>query len=609
MSKSAVLDGFLQALTPIDRRPMWQICEDHIVVDKSSRMPGPWRLRNSPWVKPMMLDMDNPSISVVCVRCAAQTSKTETCKTIVGGIVLKSPSPMMWVTSTEEQAREFMRDRFDPLVRECRPIRDQLVQKIGLAYVFTSMTIYFRGSNSKGKLQSTPVRWLILDEVRNYPPGHLALVMKRLRSWEGMSKALVISTPADAGDTLDQEFLAGSQHHYYTVCPSCAHEQQLVFEDLDWDKAEEQKLGEDYSFDRLAETIQRKCKKCSHVWRDTEVDRRRISNTGHFKPHNPNAPKHRTSYTWEALISPMVSFRGIVEEYLNAKRAIMQDPPDFSPMKTFTGETLGRPWIPSLAEVDDFTFLETRKQDYEFEAVWPEETRRFMAADKQAKGGEHYWWAVRAYSTQGKSRLVAYGRCETYAELDATRERMGVKRMDAVIDCGFQQSEVLRWCLTSGWKPFRGHPKEMFDRTVINDRRETVRVKSLWVDERVDSEWGADPKFKRRDGNRYIVVKRFSSPSTKDFLAEFMRGMVGDWTLPKNIPNEYIAQVTSEKRIAVVNRKGITQYEWKAHKNNHLWDIEQMLLICAVINKLVNSGTVRVSEIVVSSKAPEAVTG
>ena len=44
-------------------------------------------------------------------------------------------------------------------------------------------SFYAGRSVSKARLQSKPIRWLVCDEVRHHPPGRLAMVLKRTRSF------------------------------------------------------------------------------------------------------------------------------------------------------------------------------------------------------------------------------------------------------------------------------------------------------------------------------------------------------------------------------------------------------------------------------------------
>jgi len=52
---------------------------------------------------------------------------------------------------------------------------------------------------------------------------------------------------------------------------------------------------------------------------------------------------------------------------------------------------VGESWEDQLGAIDDYDFLDGRKQDYDFGDPWPEERDRFMAANRQEAGGEHYF--------------------------------------------------------------------------------------------------------------------------------------------------------------------------------------------------------------------------
>ena len=81
---------------------------------------------------------------------------------------------------------------------------------------------------------------------------------------------------------------------------------------------------------------------------------------------------------------------------------------------------------------------------------WPLEKTRFLAADRQARGGEHYFWVARAFGAGGASRLIGYGRCNTTSELEEVRKQLNVPVVNAMIDTGFKASEVYRFCLADG---------------------------------------------------------------------------------------------------------------------------------------------------------------
>jgi len=598
------IQGFKEAAKPPDRSLPWQWCEKHLWVDDTSSRPGKWRSEYSPWVRAPMEAAARPEVRRVVVKCAAQSAKTQTVMGLCCWAVDQNPGPAMWVMAAKDEAKDFMRDRLMPTFRRCKPVWSQLATVEGTTFVFSSMPFYLTGAHSKSKLQSKPIRWLFLDEVRNYPKGALEFALKRTRSFYN-AKEFIISTPDTEGDSVDNAFKQGTQESPHIRCPRCGSFQELLFSRMKWDKDEEAKPVGERSWERLVDSIRYPCASCDHQWRDLPQERRQMARDAVYVAKNPGAPSHTRSFEWNALIAPWVSWRSVLEEYMNAILAARQDPPDLEPLKAFYNETLGMSWTEALGIVDDYGFLEDRKDDYDFGEAWPEEERRFMSADRQEEGGEHYWWLIRAFGPNGASRLVAYGRAETTEQLEEIRERYSVPLQYAIMDSGHRATEVYRWCQKSGWKAFKGDQVDAYIGTVedpTTKKKKTVR--RLWSKVDVDPTFGTHrDKQRTKVGSRTrvrtrIPLYRFAGDTTKDFLAEFMRGLVGRWTIPRITPKEYLLQITAERRVANTDRLGRISYRWvRARKANHLWDCEQMILVAAVITRMVQNGVTRAANL------------
>ena len=66
-----------------------------------------------------------------------------------------------------------------------------------------------------------------------------------------------------------------------------------------------------------------------------------------------------------------------------------------------------------------------------------------------------------------------------------------------------------------------------------------------------------------------------------------MSGGIGNWTIPKNTPQEYIQQLTSEIREEKKQANGRVDYVWRQTKrDNHLRDCELMIVVASVIARL-----------------------
>jgi phage terminase large subunit GpA-like protein len=149
------------------------------------------------------------------------------------------------------------------------------------------------------------------------------------------------------------------------------------------------------------------------------------------------------------------------------------------------------------------------------------------------------------------------------------------------MDSGFRASEVYRFCLAAGWKAFKGDDAEYF---LYSDPRTKKIIRRIWTRNLVDPHFGS----KMAGRVRPIPLFRWSNNGAKDMLAEMMRGLVGDWTLPRNIGSDYLKQVTAERREEKEDTKGRISYFWKqVRRDNHLLDCELMILIAAVITRMI----------------------
>src|SRR5439155_16831800 len=109
-----------------------------------------------------------------------------------------------------------------------------------------------------------------------------------------------------------------------------------------------------------------------------------------------------------------------------------------------------------------------------------------------------------------------------------------------------------------------------------------------------------DPFFGTRQARRMkpLALFRWSNNATKDLLAEFMTGLVGDWTISVQIGRDYLKQVTAERREEKTDTAGRIHYFWKqVRRDNHLLDCELMITVAAVITKLI---TAKESSVIVS---------
>jgi phage terminase large subunit GpA-like protein len=400
-------------------------------------------------------------VKTISVMCSAQSAKTETMLVMLDWIISEDPGPTMWVTSNDDEALKFCIERLMPTLYNCDKVKDLMPKNLtgsidrrkakAQEIHFPRMTLEVIGSNSESKLQSKPRRWLLMDEVRNWPDGALPTVLKRTRAYYN-AKRVIISTPDKQHDAVHQNFLQGDQRHWHFPCPVCGHEQEIVWEKIKWDENDVTRPHGLWNFDELARTIRFECERGCRIT-DNPIARRHIAGKGKWIPHNPLAPKHYRSYHWNAMIPTWVRWRDLVEEFINANKALSWGDPE--PLKTFINESLGQPWEDRMQWGDDSAYLMERKQSYRLGDRWDDEKTRFLAADVQK---DRLIYVVRAFASGGRSRLMDYGNIRTFDDLKAKVLELHIDPDNVILDAAHRTPEVYRAVIESGhrWKPFWG---------------------------------------------------------------------------------------------------------------------------------------------------------
>ena len=559
---------------PRDLRLPWQWAEDNVWVDKTSAFPGRYRASTAPWTKELMEVFADNEVREVSVMCSAQSGKTQALMVLLAWAIVEDPGPAMWVLAAQDEAEDFMQTRLLPTLMECPSIRRMMPRersgKRKGTIDFASMPLMVRGAGSPSKLQSVPIRWLILDEVRNYPSGALEMVKKRVRAqWN--SKIVQISTPHFENDAVHQSFLDGDQRRFEWPCQSCGMLFSPLWEHVEWEESERTKTPEGkWLFEPLAETIRLKCPTCGHGHTDDPVTRRTLVDAGRWQKGNLIAPKHKVSFTWSSLIPPWVRWRDIVEEFLVARRQMTFG--NQIPMQTWKAETIGEPWVSDL-KAEQFGD-DLRGSDYKLKET--SGGRVFLSIDVQSYG---LWFVVREWHPGGTSRLIDFGSAVSLSSMDEIMAKYAIASGDVIMDSGFDTQTVYTEIAKRDgkWKASKGH--DSVNGYMVNG----VRKPFMWS--KADAMLGQGQK-------RTINLLVFSNPMLKDALAHLMSGKGPAWEFSREAGEIYLAQVTAERREERVDAHGRVSHVWKQiRKDNHLFDCEVLQTLAALATKILG-GTV-----------------
>lgn len=587
------------AWKPPDARPPWRWAEDNYTPPVSA-IPGRWKSENSPWVKRITECFADNAIKQITALCSAQSAKTETALLLLNWIIAEDPSPTIWVTTSDEEGLKFANERLMPSMRLCPPVAKQIPDDRTLAksmeILFPTMAMEIVGANSKAKLQSRVRRFLLLDEVRNWPDWALPMVLKRARTWWNR-RVLILTTPGTVHDTVHQQFLEGSQEHYHVPClnpAGCDFRGPLEFENLKaahptetdssgrprcvkWSEIPDAVTDTGkWDLNILSPHLRYVCPKCGHQHSDLPQVRRRLALEGDWVMHNPKAPAHLVSFTWSAMLSPWVKWKEVVEEFLLAQNALEFG--NFEPFKAFWTETLGRPWEDRLRFAKTEGYIEERVSD--FTAPFTAD-KRVMMIDVQGKGGRHFYWAVFDFAKGGAHRAVAWGKAWSVEELRAEQATHKVASAYVGIDTGHWASEVYGYIMDSGvlpngeyaWKAMKG------------DRAAFYKIGDL----RLPYTWSfVDPFLGKGDANRVRPIKQllFSKSSMLDRAESCMRGLGPVFEIPNDgdMLHEFKQQITAYERTEKTDGKGVVSVEWIQKRADDHWGSCYRMALAAAIS-------------------------
>src|SRR5215469_10196939 len=91
---------------------------------EASAEPGPYRISRAPFFAEVMRACVDPEVREVVVMGASQIAKTESCiLNVLAYKIANDPAPSLLVTSTLPACHSLSHDRFEPMVRDCEPLR------------------------------------------------------------------------------------------------------------------------------------------------------------------------------------------------------------------------------------------------------------------------------------------------------------------------------------------------------------------------------------------------------------------------------------------------------------------------------------------------------
>lgn len=546
---------------------------------------GQLNLSRTPWVAEALRISTDPETKLLTCLASTQSGKSLFIRLYSIWQIVNAPANFMMLQANDPEAKDFFLRYVRPLWKNTPAVQSLLSEgdndKSTVADFSNGVTVYCRGAWNENNLQRLSLRTVIIDEAWLVPKGHIAEAMARTQSFSWMGRTIITSQGGTVGDDFHTLHESTDKRNWCFACVSCGFVQP-------WDWAfvrfpEDAKVGGMWDFQKVEARTTYECCNCQTRMKDStgvRAEANRIDRGACFRATQQASSLGSVGLHWNCLANSSWGKEAV--KLLKAKEAFDLYADD-APRRIWKQKRLAQPWSEDSGEM----VAQATAGDYSLGDAWDLEAKltpegrvvdvnsgnipdgsipfRTMAADVQ-RG--HLWAEVRSWAKTGHSRLMWYGKIETWQQLDDLAKTHNVHKALCGVDCGDQTQEVYAQCASRGWKALRGSGQADFTVQDVGGKT-TKRFYS-------DKQLIFIPGQQRR-----CEMLVWSNLATKDFLAGLQKRRLH--TYPRNVPDEYIQQLTAEVRVRD-SRSGKAHWIMPAGKThgNHAWDCALMGLILAV---------------------------
>lgn len=330
---------------------------------ESSAEAGSWRNARTPYMVDVMDAFNDPRVEQIAVVAMSQSAKSECELNMIGYIIDQDPSSTMYIQPNLDDARKFSRLRIAPMIRDCPKLRRKVADvksrdssNTTLQKSFPGGMLTIVGSQSASALASTPVRYIIGDELDRWAlsagsegdPWSLATA--RTTTFYNRKRVAVSSPTGKGFSKIEKLFLEGTQERWNSLCPHCGEWHEIVFDDIKFD-FETVKAGR--KTDYIVNSVGWCCPSCGCLSSEEEMRKQPQK----WIAEAPDAIlKGKRSFWVNAFSSPWRSWTKIVQMFLETKN-------DVEEFKTFYNTVLGYLWE-DRGDLEDEDTMLARREDY-----------------------------------------------------------------------------------------------------------------------------------------------------------------------------------------------------------------------------------------------------
>lgn len=230
--------------------------ESEIILPSSANaIPGPLRLAS--YQRELVDSIADDEADIIVMMLSSQVGKSLSLDCQLMHCIACAPAPMLHVSPTSDNGREFVRDRFDPLIGSLPTLRKligtgQNTRKGSTGGAnnlsvksFPGGQLNFASAHKPAELAAKAIKYLFLDEVDRFPATAgiegepIDLALKRTTTFKGKGrKVVIVSTPTTRTvSRINRWFSKGDQRRFMVTCreKECGHVGPLMLSNLRWE--------------------------------------------------------------------------------------------------------------------------------------------------------------------------------------------------------------------------------------------------------------------------------------------------------------------------------------------------------------------------------------
>jgi len=246
--------SFATGLRPPPRVSVSDWAAEHREFAEDAPYPGKWDRTRAAYLDEIMdvLSPHDPAAQVSIIKCA-QSGGSASAENWMGYVSDVAPGPMMYVQATITAAKDWLAEKFWPMVEATPRLnpdrRGSIVGRRVKEGGSNANRVRFKrggwmliaGANSAATLRQHSIRYVVEDDLDQWPDdlnrqgSPEGMVTARLRAFtrQGIAKRLKISTPTNKGASkIGRAWAASDQRRYYLKCRHCLARFDPVFTDL-----------------------------------------------------------------------------------------------------------------------------------------------------------------------------------------------------------------------------------------------------------------------------------------------------------------------------------------------------------------------------------------